>query len=140
MTSHKHKLVDVPHFYDYEEAIRFAAAHGIFIGREDLDSPYGEVWMTSYIANRSAREYLFREINGFWPMKHGDPRKTRMKVHWDGTRWRVFELVQPGQDISTHGDYMFRDWDSAIDSATMSASKDRMYAYLYGEDRNKWPK
>lgn len=58
-------------------------------------------------------------------MKRGDPCKTRMKVHWDGYWWRVFELAQPGQRSSRHPDARFTKWKSAMQVAHGTAQRDR---------------
>lgn len=57
-------------------------------------------------------------------MKLGDPCKTRMKVHWDGYWWRVFELAQPGQQVSRHYDARFTQWRSAMAHANGCARRD----------------
>lgn len=58
-------------------------------------------------------------------MRHGDPCKTRMKVHWDGHWWRVFEIAQPGQDVSRHPDVRFASWKFAMALANDAARRDR---------------
>lgn len=58
-------------------------------------------------------------------MSHGDPCKTRMKVHWDGYWWRVFELAQPGQRSSHHPDARFTKWASAQMFADGCARRDK---------------
>lgn len=50
----------------------------------------------------------------------GDPCKRRFRVMKDGwrsphgCRWRVFELVQPGQTISLYGDHYYSAWEDAM--------------------------
>lgn len=58
-------------------------------------------------------------------MSSGDPCLTRMKVHWDGYWWRVFEIAQPGQRSSRHPDARFNKWTSAQALANFIAHHDR---------------
>lgn len=58
-------------------------------------------------------------------MKRGDPCKTRMRVYWDGYWWRVFEITQPGQYISRHGDARFLKWSNAMLHANGCVRRDR---------------
>lgn len=53
-------------------------------------------------------------------MSNGDPSRCRFKVMRDGyrsphgCRWRVFELMQPGQRTSRFYDLYFKQWEDAM--------------------------
>lgn len=70
-------------------------------------------------------------------MSYGDPCRTRMKVHYDGYWWRVFELAQRGQTASLHPDSRWLSWKTAMSVANSAVLADRekcrKYNALLGE-------
>lgn len=73
----------------------------------------------------------------------GNPSQTRFRVIPyiinTGRFWRAFEIAQPGQRSSWHGDNIFSTWKSAYGFSLLAAGRDRYYAKIYGEDKRTWP-